>query len=200
MVVPNAPYKWKSPIAHAPYSVTHPQNVLWILFGSDFFGVMRSYRQLFVSKLSWSLQKKLLIVWIVFFLSNSNILLGTNKKKNWRLLAWRQNIYFENGVNNHFLIESLPEYFWSRHQVQITDVISMTMILHGVGCRTFRPNSRVQDLEDVIQMNRTSRHKIKLSRYHVNPKSVHEEGEEMLLQDTTFIKVILPFTLCMKDL
>lgn len=109
----------------------------------------------------------------------------------------RQNIYFENGVNKHFLIEILPEYFWSRHQVQITDVISMTMILHGVGCRTFRPNSRVQDLEDVIQMNRTSRHKIKLSRYNVNPKSVHEEGEEMLLQDTTFIKVILhvPFTL-----
>lgn len=116
-------------------------------------------------------------------------------KQNWRLLAWRQNIYSENGVNKHFLIKSLPEYFWSRHQVQITDVISMTMILHGVGCRTFRPNSRVQDLEDVIQMNRTSRHKIKLSRYNVNPKSVHEEGEEMLLQDTTFIKVILPFTL-----
>lgn len=107
----------------------------------------------------------------------------------------RQNIYFENGVNKHFLIEILPEYFWSRHQVQIADVISMTMILHGVGCRTFRPNSRVQDLEDVIQMNRTSRHKIKLSRYNVNPKFVHEEGEEMLLQDTTFIKVILPFTL-----
>lgn len=41
-----------------------------------------------------------------FFLPNSNILLGTNKK-NWRLLALRQNIYFENGVNKHFLIESL---------------------------------------------------------------------------------------------
>lgn len=76
----------------------------------------------------------------------------------------------------------------------------MTMILHGVGCRTFRPNSRVQDLEDVIQMNRTSRHKIKLSRYNVNPKSVTEEGEEMLLQDATFIKVILSFTLCLADL
>lgn len=63
------------------------------------------------------------------------------------------------------------------------------MILHGVGCRTFRPNARVQDLEDVIQMNSTARHKNKLSRYNLSPRAVHEEGEELLVYDATFSKV-----------
>lgn len=112
MVVPNAPYKWKSPIAHAPYSVAHPQSM--ILFWSDFFRCNEGF--IYVSchgifgRNCWL--RNLLFYWILKF---------------WRLLAWRQNIYFENGVNKLFsyqklvwirLITSPSSDNWRQHQWQ----------------------------------------------------------------------------------